>query len=75
MKVKTLKKIVGKYLHLKQHIIFLFSSICIVHRDENSSTGIEEDDGGNSAQACVAVETKDVAITHYATVLDVPIII
>ena len=50
MKVKTLKKIVGEYLNLKQRIIFLFNSICIVHRHENSYTGIEEDDGGNSAQ-------------------------
>ena len=76
MKVKTLKKIVDEYLNLKQRIVFLFNSICIVHRHENSYTGIEEDDGEiqhrKKADACIVVETKDVAKTHYATVLDVP---
>ena len=47
-----------------------------MHRDENSSTGIEEDDEEiqhrKQTDACIAVETKDVAKTHYATVLDVP---
>ena len=37
-----------------------------MHRDENSSTGIEEDDDGEiqhrkQTDACIAVEIKDVA--------------
>ena len=50
-----------------------------MHKDENSSTGIEEDDDGEiqhrkQTDACIAVETKDVAKTHYATALDVPML-
>ena len=51
-----------------------------MQRDENSSTGIEEDDGGNLGQKanrslCIAVETKDVAKKRIMpTVLDVPML-
>ena len=44
-----------------------------MHRDENSSTGIEENDWEiqprKQIDPCAAVETKDVAETRQATVL------